>query len=162
MNQEQHFRPWGSPLPETLPLAEDMWRPPSARGESSEGAPSEHASSSSRYFVGSEADCRIFGCAEAKGMHAAKTAGEIWPLTVRPDILEHSQGQNPSNLFSNDCHSGPGVLYDGCNSPPTPSACPMQTGFQLLSARKRGTFEEYLLVISLTCYSYASACPDSV
>ncbi|CAK0783551.1 hypothetical protein CVIRNUC_006750 [Coccomyxa viridis] len=48
VNQEQHFRPWGSPLPETLPLAEDMWRPPSARGESSEGAPSEHASSSSR------------------------------------------------------------------------------------------------------------------
>ena len=51
VNQEQHFRPWGSPLPETLPLAEDMWRPPSAREESSEGAPSEHASSSSRCSV---------------------------------------------------------------------------------------------------------------
>ena len=51
MNQEQHFRPWGSPLPETLPLAEDMWRPRSAQEGSSEGDPSEHASSSSRCFV---------------------------------------------------------------------------------------------------------------
>ena len=48
VNQEQHFRPWGSPLPETLPLAEDMWRPPSPPEHSSEGDHSERASSGSR------------------------------------------------------------------------------------------------------------------
>lgn len=49
MNQEQHFRPWGSPLPETLPLAEDMWLQPSPSEHSSEGGHSERASSGSRY-----------------------------------------------------------------------------------------------------------------
>ena len=48
VNQEQHFRPWGSPLPETLPLAEDLWRHPSPPEASSEGDPSENRSSSSR------------------------------------------------------------------------------------------------------------------
>ena len=48
VNQEQHFRPWGSPLPETLPLAEDLWRQPSPPEHSSEGDHSERASSGSR------------------------------------------------------------------------------------------------------------------
>ena len=49
VNQEQHFRPWGSPLPETLPLAEDVWLQSPPEG-SSEGDHSERASSGSRYF----------------------------------------------------------------------------------------------------------------